>query len=484
MGAVRRAWRMSSSSSLSSSSDTIFALSSGRGVAGVAVVRISGPGAVGALEALTPGCRLPATRYAAVRRLRHQERVLDEALVLRFAGPASFTGEDVVELHCHGGPATVDGVLSALSQLPRLRPAERGEFTRRAFAAGKLGVTQVEGLADLLAASTSRQRDQALRVMDGALEREYGAWRSELAGIRAAAEAAIDFGDEMEGEVDAAATLGPLEARARRLRRALARALGVADRCQAVRDGARVVLAGPPNAGKSSLVNLLAARPAAIVSDVAGTTRDVLEVRLNLAGFEVKLYDTAGIRDAADGLEAEGIRRAREACDAAHLVCYVIDAGNYYWGTDFLSPQNNNNNNNNNKLDLVVLNKVDLIEDNDAMSTILSRLRTDLGTDLPIVTTTAIQPDGADALLAAIETHLVDRWDAADHDDAPTVVRERHRRHVQACLDALDSALLQSEPELFAEDLRLATLEIGKLVGAIDVEDVLDSLFRDFCIGK
>lgn len=454
-------------------SRTIFALSSGRGVAGVGVIRVSGPQARDVLTALLADkSKMPAERRASVRRLYSPVtgRLLDEAVVLRFDGPKSFTGEDVVEVHCHGGAATVSGLLEAIGSVEGVVPAQAGEFTRRAFEAGRLSLTEVEGLADLLLAQTDKQRDQALSIISGALERRFTEWRDQVATIRAAAEAAIDFGDHVEGEVDSDEALAPLEERIQHLQRGLRRALNEADRTLAIRDGALVVLAGPPNAGKSSLLNVMAARPAAIVSSTAGTTRDVLEVRLNLGGFDVRLFDTAGIRNAtADDIEAEGVRRAQELCSAAHVVCYVIDSV----APDLsMLPDT---------VDLVVANKIDLLSEkrlpDDAVSGLVS---------VPVIAASALEPGGADDLTTAVEALVIKKLAAVDgQDEAPAIARERHRRHVSRCLDALDAALEhRSEAELFAEDLRLASAELGKLVGAIDVEDVLDSLFRDFCIGK
>lgn len=457
---------------------TIFALSSGRGVAGVAVIRISGPKAHWALEKMLldgksaeESVLLPKPRFASLRKLYSKGSLLDEAVVVRFDAPKSFTGEDVVELHCHGGVATVSGVLETLGEELDLAPAEAGEFTRRAFSAGKLSLTEVEGLADLLTATTSKQRDLALSVASGSLERRYEDWRQRLSSIRAAAEAAIDFGDHVEGEVDSESAMRPLAGLISDLSDDLRRAVADADRTLAIRDGAIVVLAGPPNAGKSSLVNAMAARPAAIVSETAGTTRDVLEVRLNLGGYEVRLFDTAGLRDSSDEIEAEGVRRALDLCDGAQVVCYVVDASDPPRRDQDIPP----------RVDLYVANKIDLVDN-------LSGDLFELGDGQKLVRTSAVDASGADELVDAIRQLVVEKLDSASSpqgEEEPAIVRDRHKRHISRCLEALDEARFHfSQPELFAEDLRVATVELGYLVGAIDVEDVLDSLFRDFCIGK
>jgi len=480
-------------------------------VAGVAVIRVSGPRAFASLEALTKDKPLPAERVAALRTLRSPtdaDDVLDDALVLRFAGPRSFTGEDVVELHCHGSVAVVDGVLSALGELNMLRPAERGEFTRRAYASGKLGLTEVEGLADLLVAQTKQQRRQALSVASGALERRYAAWREELAAIRASAEAVVDFGDDVDGDVSTAETLEPTIRRIENFRDRLRKGADQ-HRGEAVRDGVRVVLAGPPNAGKSSLLNALAQRPAAIVSDAAGTTRDVLEVALNLDSIPVRLFDTAGLRsDTDDAVEKEGVRRAADLIATAHLVCFVLDTSGSLDFHSLLGPflsdafDTVEDDDEARRTFLFVANKSDereaatlaecraaledyLVEDDVLDDAAKRRIRA-----APWVASAAILDDegGVDALEAALTSRVRERFGSREDDDeeVPAITRQRHRTHVLKCLESLDRAIAVAAdaPELGAEDLRLASLELGRVVGDIDVEDVLDHLFRDFCIGK
>ena len=304
--------------------DTIFALSSGRPPAAIAVVRISGSRAGEALKALIG--KVPAPREAALARVRDPAsgEIIDQALALWFPGPNSETGEDVAELQLHGGGAVIAATLAALSRLPGLRPAEAGEFTRRAFENGKLDLTAVEGLADLVAAETEGQRRQALRQLQGALGAPAESWRQRLIQALALVEARIDFSDEADVPED---LLAPALAIARELEGEIAAALADGRRGERLREGLTVAIAGPPNAGKSTLLNRIARREAAIVSPYAGTTRDVIEVHLDLGGWPVTLLDTAGIRETGDPVEMEGVRRARDRAQGADLVLWVVDAG-------------------------------------------------------------------------------------------------------------------------------------------------------------
>ncbi len=440
---------------------TIFALATAPGRSGVAVVRVSGPDAAATLAALT-NRPLPEPRRAALVTLRDPASgdALDDALVLRFTAPASFTGEDVVELHLHGGRAVVAGVIGVLATRPGLRLAEPGEFTRRAFEHGKLDLTEAEAVADLIDAETTAQRRQALRQMDGALGRLYDGWRDRLTRALAHIEADIDFAeDDLPGGV-ADAVRPVIE----RLLAEITDHLNDGGRGERLREGLHIAIVGAPNAGKSSLLNALARRDAAIVSARAGTTRDIIEVQLDLGGYPVVLADTAGLREAAaDEVEEEGIRRARDRAARADVKVAVFDAT----ALPDLDPAT---------LALidadsvVVLNKCDVVA----------------------VTPSIIA--GASPVLVSARTgaglrDLEQRLTAFSADrlavgSAPSLTRARHRAALDECGAALDRALTAPLPELAAEDIRLASRALGRITGRVDVEDLLDIIFRDFCIGK
>lgn len=429
---------------------TIVALSSGAGRAGVAVVRISGARVRFVLETIAG--IIPQPRQAVLRRLRDEAGdVIDSALVIYFQAPASFTGEDVAEFHIHGARAVLARLLVVLCALPGLRLAEAGEFTRRAFEAGKIDLAAVEGLSDLIDSETEWQRRQALRQMEGTLGDSVARWRSGLIEAMALLAAEIDFSDE--GDV-----AGPLVEQAMagvaRVLRELRAALGSFAMGERVREGFVVVLAGPPNAGKSSLMNALARRDVAIVSAVAGTTRDAIEVRLDLAGLPVLLVDTAGLRDSVDPIEAEGVRRARALVARADLVLSLraIDSE-----ADLIHRDANS---------LAVATKSDLP-----------------GPQLPgELSISVVSGEGLDTLLTAI----VARLSALTAAEPALLTRERHRLAVSQAIVALERALesRHGQAELLAEDIRVAVLALERLLGRIDVEDVLDQLFSGFCIGK
>jgi tRNA modification GTPase len=442
---------------MSAVSDTIFALSSGRPPAAIAVVRISGPQARAALEALA---KLPEPRRAALRRLRdpQSQAVLDDALVLWLPGPNTETGEDMAELHLHGGRAVVAAVLAALARVGGLRPAEAGEFTRRAFSNGRLDLTAVEGLGDLIFAETEAQRAQAMRQFSGALFERAEGWRQKLIGALALIEARIDFSDQDVPDD----LVSPALHAARELLDEIEQTLSGAHRGERLREGLIVAIAGPPNAGKSSLLNRLAQRDAAIVSPYPGTTRDVIEVHLDLGGYPVTLLDTAGVRESDDPVEQEGVRRARARAEAADLVLWVEEAGRAPGGGR--SELKN---------EWIVQNKVDLlagVEDSE---------QSDEGFAI-----SALTGFGVDGLVAALAAFAADSFDTAE----PAVVtRERHRAALRETAEALGRALAAGSGgavELIAEELRLAARALGRLVGRVDVEDILDVIFRDFCIGK
>ena len=450
---------------------TIFALSSGRPPVAIAVVRVSGSRAGVVLEKLIG--RVPEPRQATLARLRDPATgdAIDEALVLWFPAPRSETGEDTAELQLHGGHAVVAGVLDALGRIEGCRPAEAGEFTRRAFENGRLDLTAVEGLADLIAAETQAQRRQAFRQLKGLIGDRAEAWRRALIEAQALVEARIDFSDEAdvpENLVDAA-----LHA-AQQLRSEIAAALADGGRGERLRDGLVVAIAGPPNAGKSTLLNRLARREAAIVSPYPGTTRDVIEVHFDLGGYPVTVLDTAGIRDSADPVEQEGVRRARAGAARADLVLWVTDVSAAGLTVD-------NSSRSVSKSDTwLIQNKIDLAVDKLCIS---CESESDISspTTFPISAATGA---GMDALLAALTAFAQNYFSATE---PALVTRARHRRALEDTVAALDRALAErgcGREELIAEELRAAATTLGRLTGRVDVEDILDVIFRDFCIGK
>src|SRR5947209_14945 len=439
------------------STPTIFALSSGRPPAAIAVVRVSGPRAADAVIAL--GGKLPEPRRAALRRLRHDGALLDEALVLWFPGPNTETAEDMAELHLHGGRAVVAAVLAALGKLEGFRPAEPGEFTRRAFANGRLDLTAVEGLGDLVFAETEAQRAQAMRQLSGALAGRADAWRSQLLEALALIEARIDFSDQDVPDD----LVSPALHVARQLADEIGKTLADEHRGERLREGLVVAIAGPPNAGKSSLLNRLARREAAIVSPYAGTTRDVIEVHLDLGGYPVTLLDTAGVRESDDPVEQEGVRRARARAEAADLVLWVEEAGEAEE-----SAQRSER-----KERWKVHNKTDLLEPS----------TNGLPDSDKTFKVSALTGKGMDDLVAALMSYAADYFEVAE---PALVTRQRHRDALRETAAALGRALAApgSQEELLAEELRLAARALGRLTGRVDVEDILDVVFRDFCIGK
>jgi tRNA modification GTPase len=426
--------------------DTIFALASARGKAGVAVVRLSGPASHSAVGQF---CALPSVRKAALRRLIWQGDILDEALVLLFAQGASFTGEDSAELQVHGSSAVVSAVLRALGSIDGLRLAEPGEFTRRALENGCLDLTQVEGLADLIDAETESQRRQAQRVMSGALGARVEGWRRDLVRAAALIEATIDFADE-EVPVDVTPEVTELVTG---LLAALRLEVAGASAAERIRDGFEVAIVGAPNVGKSTLLNALAGREAAITSDVAGTTRDVIEVRMDIGGLAVTLLDTAGLRESEDRVEQIGIGRAIERAQAADLRVFLLGSSDE---APMMAPLPD---------DIVVLGKADIFS---AEATAVS----------------GKTGQGIDALIAAITSRLERRAASAG-----LLIRERQRIALERSIVALESVLGGMDrsvvlPELIAAELRAAMRALEALVGRIDVESLLDEVFSSFCIGK
>lgn len=434
--------------------DTIVAPASGVGPAAVAVIRVSGPCTRAVLEALCGG--VPEPRHAALRDIGRP--AIDRGLVLWFPGPASFTGEDMAELQVHGSRAVVQAVVEAVLAVGGTRLAEPGEFARRAFENGKLDLTEVEGLADLINAETEAQRCQALAQSEGSLRRLYEGWRAELVTALALTEAGLDFSDEADVAADVS---GKTEAIVVPLLAAISRHLN--DRSgERLRHGLRIVIAGPPNAGKSSLMNALAKRDVAIVSEEAGTTRDVIEVHLDLGGLPVILADTAGIREGTGAVEGEGVRRALSRAEDADLVLWVIDGTNPVWTPP--APLDA-------RVRVNTLNKSDISPQVGTSSK---------GEEiLPISAKTG---DGLYALIARLEE--IARSEIAPPGDA-AITRTRHRVELVSSRDALKRFVNHDlGSELKAEELRIAARHLGRLTGLIDVEEVLGAIFSEFCIGK
>lgn len=437
--------------------DTIYALATPPGRSGVAVVRISGPDARAALAALTARA-VPPPRVATLRRLVGKDELpIDDALMLWFPAPHSFTGEDVAELHLHGGPAVIAAALAALSAQQGLRLAEPGEFTRRAFDHDKLDLAQVEGIADLIAAETEMQRRQALRQAEGEMSRRLETWRTGLARVLARLEAYIDFPDEDLPQQ----LLSSIAAEIGELADTLGRELA-GHAAERLRDGLTIAILGAPNVGKSSIINKLSQREAAIVSHVAGTTRDVIEVRMDVAGYPVTLADTAGLRATADEIEAEGVRRALGRAEHADLKLLVFDGG--AWPA--IDPETAK------LIDdqaICVVNKADLLREPEPVA-IEGRAALKLSCKTGL---------GLDALVAEIADRAKGAMSGGE-----ILTRARHRAAVEEAKAALDRAQAAGQLELKAEDLRLAVRAIGRIAGRVDVEEVLDLIFKEFCIGK
>lgn len=440
--------------------DTIYALSTAPGRAALAVVRVSGPQALESLNKLTDRSDFaPRQSFLVTLRDPVSRETLDQCLAVFFKSPASYTGEDMVEFSVHGGRAVTDSVLATLSELEGFRMAAPGEFTRRAFENRKLDLTEAEAVADLIDAETQLQKEQALSQLSGSLGKVYEGWMDSLKRTLAHLEAEIEFPDE--GLPDNLGQKFAPEIQA--VRNEIQTHLSDSRRGERLRDGIQIVVVGAPNAGKSSLVNALARRDVAIVSDMAGTTRDVIEVHLDIAGYPVILADTAGLRPdqignkGQEAIESEGIRRALERAQSADLRLLVFDA------TGAPDPHTLN------LLDdkaLVVNNKCDAAPPDSSFGTAVS----------------AKTGEGLDKLLAVLEARLKDLMGARA--SGPSLTRQRHRDALEQAVDSLIRAPEASLAELMAEDLRLAVRALGRITGRVDVEDLLDVIFRDFCIGK
>lgn len=438
---------------------TIFALSSGRPPSAIAVVRVSGREASTAL-ALLAG-KIPKPRIATRALLRDAEgHAIDDAVVLYFPRPASATGEDVAEFHVHGGRAVLASLFAALSAMENLRAAEPGEFTRRAFEHGKLDLTEAEGLDDLIRADTDRQRRQALRQLKGLLGDRARDWRAQIIEAQALIEAGIDFSDE--GDVPSE-LIAPALAKIKMLLGEIQDVLAAEGRSERLREGLVVAIAGPPNVGKSTLMNQLARREVAIVSPHAGTTRDVIEVQLDLDGYPVTVIDTAGIRETDDPVEQEGVRRARARAEEADLVLWLAEVDGAKLPDHRGAPV------------WLVRNKIDLAQS--CTPTV------DRGDGRPSFAISASRGDGLAELMAALVDYAQEYFGSTE---GGLIARVRQRELLQQAAASLRrsvSAIREGE-ELAAEDLRSAAYALGRLLGQVDVEDILDVIFREFCIGK
>jgi tRNA modification GTPase len=436
--------------------DTIFALASGAGRAAIAVLRISGPECSAVLRMIAPGADFP-DRRAVLRTLRHpySREPLDRALITRFHAPRSFTGEEMAEVSVTGGRAVASACVKALALIPGLRLAEPGEFAWRAFMSGKIDLSEVEGLADLVEAETEAQRRQAQRIAGGALSRECDAIRTSLLEAMAIVETQIDFTD-VEDASDF--TLETVKDAARGAIERIDRALATADAAARLREGFTVVIAGPPNVGKSTLMNALAGRDVAITSPVPGTTRDLIEVFLDLRGYPVILVDTAGVRESHDPIEQEGVARARRRAESADLILWLNDRA------DDLGPSVGS-------ATLVVQTKMDLKQADPSAGTLAG------------IAISAKTGAGIDRLLDVIAELAEERMSSRE----PTLLTlERHRRGFQEARQALAATLVPgaAEPELIAEDLRRAATAMDRIVGRIGAEDVLGEIFARLCVGK
>ncbi|MBI37537.1 MAG: tRNA uridine-5-carboxymethylaminomethyl(34) synthesis GTPase MnmE [Alphaproteobacteria bacterium] len=441
--------------------DTIYSLSTGAGSSGVAIIRLSGPASEEVLKKLTRK-RAPEPRLASLRRIHNpiDQNAIDEGIVIWFPGPNSYTGEDVVEFHVHGGPSITEEVLKSISTVASCRIAEPGEFTRRAFQLGKMDLTSAEAVADLIDAKTIEQRRQALKQFDGQLAGLYDEWRKQLIDILAYAESAIDFSDEELPEgINNTITNNILY-----LINNIAQHIDDKKIGERIRSGFNIAILGAPNSGKSSLLNRLATRDVAIVSDTAGTTRDVIEVQMNLEGFAVIVSDTAGIRDTQNEIEFEGVRRARKAADEADLVVVVFDALDLpdisEITKNYISDKS-----------LVLVNKVDLLDH--SLPGEINGKET-LGIS-------AKTGEGFEEFQLRLNREVKNYF---GNNEQPVLTRERHRKALEDTLASLNRSTQAVLPELVAEDIRLAVRSIGKITGRVDVEDVLDIIFGEFCIGK
>tara|TARA_Y100000741_G_scaffold171038_1_gene129540 strand:- start:4496 stop:5827 length:1332 start_codon:yes stop_codon:yes gene_type:complete len=442
---------------------TIYALSSGSGVSGIAVVRVSGKEAADVLKQLT-GDKLPTPKMATLKKVKNinTNELIDEAIIIWFPGPDSYTGEDLVEFHVHGSRAVIDQLHTTISKIKNCRLAEPGEFTRLAFQNGKINLLKAESIADLISAETEIQRKQAIKIMTGKSSVKFNSWRDQLIKILSHIEAKIDFPDE---ELPENIILG-IKKKSKIILDEIKKVIDDQKIGEHIREGFKIAIVGPTNAGKSSLLNYLSNRDVAIVSETAGTTRDVIEIHLNLDGYPVIISDTAGIRDSKNEIEKKGIKLAIKRAEEADLKIIVVDPKNLDFKgflNDFLDENA-----------ILVVNKSDLLDKNNNLNI----------KKKDHVLISIKNKSNLDVLIFEIKKKLKNKF--LSHDDI-LITRSRHRTHLENCVTHLENFLKKNEAEDFdkaAEDLRLATRNLAKIVGKVDVEEILDSIFNDFCIGK
>ena len=442
---------------------TIYALSSGPGISGIAVVRISGSDSSKVLKLLTKN-ELPTPRVATLRKINNinTSELIDEGLILWFPGPQSYTGEDMVEIHIHGGKAVVEALLNTLSNIKECRLADPGEFTKLAFQNSKINLLKAESIADLISAETEIQRLQAVKMMKGKSSEKFNELREKLLKILSFVEAKIDFPDEDLPEEN----LKKIKEDSSNVLNEIKKILNDQKVGEIIREGFKIAIVGPTNAGKSSLLNNLSNREVAIVSEIAGTTRDVVETHLNIDGYPVIISDTPGIRDSKDEIEKKGIRLSLKKAENADLKLVVVDAKNIDL-SGFLNDLLK-------KDAILVINKSDLLKEKlDSEISKFNHVLISLKENLNI-----------DKLISKIKNHLENKFIS---EEDILITRERHRQHLLQCVDHLNNFSDKNDKKDFdkaAEDLRLATRQLGMIVGKVDVEEILGSIFNDFCIGK
>ena len=442
---------------------TIYALSSGPGISGVAVIRISGPESKIAIKKMTNE-EIPPSRIASLRKVNkiNTNELIDEGIIIWFPGPDSYTGEDMAEFHVHGSRAVIDAILSSISRIKNCRIAEPGEFTKIAFQNGKINLLKAESIADLISSETEIQRQQAIRIMSGKSSKKFNEWREKLLKILSNVEAKIDFPEENLPDN----ILKDIKNSSKKIKDEIKKLLNDQKVGERIREGFKIAIVGPTNAGKSSLLNYLSKRDVAIVSEIAGTTRDVIETHLNIDGLPVTISDTAGIRESKDEIEKKGIKLALKSAEKADLNIVIIEPKSVDF-TGFLNDLVN-------EKAIFVLNKSDLGVQN--LNPNLKKLN-------PILISLKNEKN-IDELISAIKIKLKNKFITSED---ILITRERHRQHLEQCVQHLEKFENKNSLDDFdkaAEDLRLATRHLGIIVGKVDVEEILGSIFNDFCIGK